>query len=531
MLTRTPPNLRPSSLRKAWPPTGPETPYEQSPECYTSKSPTLPRIPVMSPAPWKIYAEQLAHVGFGYPLWVPDPSPGSSPIEIGDVGWVRRGEFIPLFNAFRAASDRQPFKAVPAGYEQLDRSQLVIRGPRETIRQEILHSRNIQQLDVSGGVAAGGPLSLQASAGLDFRFQCRDDVGALLKLNPPSAKSCEILSEAHIAQYVHRNLDSWLDFANGKLGIGLKERDIRFVCGTTMAVRWTVAAFHGSYRNKKGMLSGALGVIPGSAHVAVAISDRCLPPKFYRVGPPERLGLTVGDATVLADSAKAAFPRKKKGKAKETSQIATEVHDQCIFIYSFKRKTLLDKLRPLRLRGSGRNNKPFVGLKLPKDIPKHKVEGGGTGSLTGFFRKVRQQPLQGSEQPVPRSSVLVSEEPPTFDDDNDSDTSESDDSETADVLDDLLDYILERSDATTAVASDVELYRLLGDMPEWPGKLDEALLQRIADIRVDDKGVGTLYFHDERRGFSRIQHSGQDEPHSTQSSPKDTITGDASIIP
>ncbi|OSC98124.1 hypothetical protein PYCCODRAFT_1471329 [Trametes coccinea BRFM310] len=402
----------------------------------------------MGNPPWKIYAEQLAPVGFGYPLWAPDPPPGTNPVELGDVGWVRRGEFVALFNACRAADDRQPLNAVPSGYEPLDPSTLVTRGPRESIRQEVLHSRSIKQLDVSSGAGAGSPL--QASVGVDFQFQCRDDSGALLKLDPPSAMSHDILSEAHVEEYVHKNLDSWLAFANSR-GLGLKEKDIRFVCGTIKAVRWTVAAFHGSYRNKTGKLSSALGAIPVSAHLAVKISDESLPAKFYRAGPPERLR-----AAVPSGETKPAISAGTSD-AEQTSQVSNlslEVHDQCIFFNSVKRKTLRDKFRVLRLRGGGPTNIPtqqpigvaFKFASRAKNIVNKTFKHGGVGSGD----REGTPPVHGAES--------------TNTCDHDGDPDDRGNAETVDVLDYLLDYILDNSKATSAIASDVEVYKLLADM-------------------------------------------------------------------
>jgi hypothetical protein len=49
--------------------------------------------------PFNIYREQLAYLGLGIALW--DPAPDSTindHVSIGDVGFVREGAFIRMFN-------------------------------------------------------------------------------------------------------------------------------------------------------------------------------------------------------------------------------------------------------------------------------------------------------------------------------------------------------------------------------------------------------------------------------------------------
>jgi len=48
--------------------------------------------------PWDIYAEQLSTLGYGYPLWDPEPCDREE-VLLGDVGFIDKGHFIRLFNA------------------------------------------------------------------------------------------------------------------------------------------------------------------------------------------------------------------------------------------------------------------------------------------------------------------------------------------------------------------------------------------------------------------------------------------------
>lgn len=64
----------------------------------------------------KTYAKALCRKGHGYALWEPDP--GTDPaVELADVGYVRDGGFIKLFNASLDAEDPRNRLGLPDGYE------------------------------------------------------------------------------------------------------------------------------------------------------------------------------------------------------------------------------------------------------------------------------------------------------------------------------------------------------------------------------------------------------------------------------
>ena len=114
----------------------------------------------MNNAPWDIYAAQMFHHGFGYPLWVPDPAPGAQEVDIGDVGWLRNGAFHPLFNAMKGSGDAQPRGDVPCDYVPFAKEKAIIDGPRETITQPVLCGRSIRGIEATAsvGISAGSPM-------------------------------------------------------------------------------------------------------------------------------------------------------------------------------------------------------------------------------------------------------------------------------------------------------------------------------------------------------------------------------------
>lgn len=72
-------------------------------------------------AHYNIFREQLAirYPEFGHALWEPSPRRPDRPVEVGDVGFIRRGKFHRLFNALLPADDPSQELGVPEYHEQL----------------------------------------------------------------------------------------------------------------------------------------------------------------------------------------------------------------------------------------------------------------------------------------------------------------------------------------------------------------------------------------------------------------------------
>ena len=70
---------------------------------------------------YDIFRDQLAirHPAYGHALWDPPPSSPDRPVEVGDVGFIRRGKFHRLFNALLPEDDGSQDLGVPEDYELL----------------------------------------------------------------------------------------------------------------------------------------------------------------------------------------------------------------------------------------------------------------------------------------------------------------------------------------------------------------------------------------------------------------------------
>jgi hypothetical protein len=77
-------------------------------------------------ADYDIFREKLGmkYPSYGTALWEPSPSIPYRPVQVGDVGFIRRGKFHRLFNALLSADDPSHELGVPEYYEPLIPSRL-----------------------------------------------------------------------------------------------------------------------------------------------------------------------------------------------------------------------------------------------------------------------------------------------------------------------------------------------------------------------------------------------------------------------
>lgn len=117
------------------------------------------------------------------------------------------------------------------------------------------------------------------------------------------------------------NFDRWLEFANNRYGLELKDQDLIFVCGTTKTSRWAVAAFQGpTYRKKEGHIHGDFGPL-ATAGLSISISNQQLPAQHWAHGPTQTLTM---------------------------SPPAIDAQDQCLFLHYYKMKRRLWWKEPIK---------------------------------------------------------------------------------------------------------------------------------------------------------------------------------------
>lgn len=105
--------------------------------------------------PWDIYAEKLSPLGYGHPLWIPEPSREYGEVRIGDVGFFLDGRFRFLFNCTRESNDPLNLRGTPTPFRPFAiPSGSVVENPSE-ITQPLLQSHGMHSISAQGQGTVG----------------------------------------------------------------------------------------------------------------------------------------------------------------------------------------------------------------------------------------------------------------------------------------------------------------------------------------------------------------------------------------
>ena len=202
------------------------------------------------------YRDQLASLYHGHALWVPDPAGLYDQVRVGDVGYVKQGHFLRMFNALLPADDPTQVYGVPDGFVKLNM------GPFHNVRTLNLpegeycsntvtvdHRDERQAGYVTGYYPAqpcsytmydfSGPEEEVTSA--SFRCRRNNKGGAFLTL-PFSAVSEDAIRTKAFETYIRKHCDSWLDFAIVN-NLDARLEDIILVTGCDLTSSWAMAAY------------------------------------------------------------------------------------------------------------------------------------------------------------------------------------------------------------------------------------------------------------------------------------------------
>ncbi|KAH9915957.1 uncharacterized protein BXZ73DRAFT_54081 [Epithele typhae] len=291
-----------------------------------------------SPHPWDVYAQQMFSHGYGYPLWLPEPSPSALPVQICDVAWMDGGGLRQLFNARCTELTRQVLEAVPDHFIPFNPPNLFESGPEQRLRQRVLCSRTLYNTRISGAVSAD-------LGGLSVDFQCVSNAGAVL-ISGPLAHSREIQSHNHFREYMRENFDSWMAFAR-QWGLDLRDEDLCFVYGTTKTAEWSVSAFHGQYKTRSGSIQANFASV-GSVGLSVDVANSTAPNCWHGVGPVNQERNSAGARFAFLSGADSPdSPESPPSLASNSREIEG---DQCIFFryYKMKRRVTVFPPRPMK---------------------------------------------------------------------------------------------------------------------------------------------------------------------------------------
>ncbi|KAF8575467.1 hypothetical protein K439DRAFT_1369932, partial [Ramaria rubella] len=184
-----------------------------------------------------IYVNQLILQKEGYPLWDPDPQ-NEPAVEIADVGYIKNGAFVRLFNASRPYGDKSNKYGVPEFYVPLEIGEIQ---ERATIPAKVpIKSESVVQIDIEASFSGGYVATTQIGGSVSF--QCSRQSGAVL-IPGDDADRQDALRKLSFFNYIRQYHGSWLVFANESRERGIDLNDLVLVTGCDRTSAWAVAAF------------------------------------------------------------------------------------------------------------------------------------------------------------------------------------------------------------------------------------------------------------------------------------------------
>jgi hypothetical protein len=106
----------------------------------------------MPSSTYNVYREQLTSLFQGHALWEPEPTSLCTQVSIGDVGYIREGHFIRMFNVLLEWNDLSNYTLCePEPYTSLDL------GPFVNIRESKFSKGDYCSRHVTPNNMAAGP--------------------------------------------------------------------------------------------------------------------------------------------------------------------------------------------------------------------------------------------------------------------------------------------------------------------------------------------------------------------------------------
>ncbi|VDC01180.1 unnamed protein product [Peniophora sp. CBMAI 1063] len=372
----------------------------------------------MAPAPHVIYSEELSGAfQRGHPMANPQPvvyetigsngeviRSGPRPIEIGDVGYIQpaHGFFIRLFNVHL-----EPGVGGQPAIDDLPYNFTVLRKNTVTKTQDktpVFVSHNVKTKNISA--SANGPF-FGGFAG----FSATSKRGAILATPDP----IESHNAIHIGSYkkhAMENMESWHEFAvRREHDIALE--DLILVTGVDLTTSWATAIFSDTE------LEAGFGLKVQFADVGAGIQLAC------QFSWQSTFGALVNSGPV---------PALAQLRSRENAAMTDVDSPAARPINSLNNQTLF--IRHIRAKP----RRPWRGLKL-------RAAGEKEGSDFNSDARESSDGQAGVEQTTSSTNIAVNRHPkrPEF----------------RDCLEPVLDYILEHSDSTIAIAHDEDLVLLL----------------------------------------------------------------------
>ncbi|KAF9780741.1 hypothetical protein BJ322DRAFT_1163397 [Thelephora terrestris] len=176
------------------------------------------------------FPRQMDFLCFGDALWEPSPTSGYTRIKIGDVGFIRSGQFHLLFSASSPSEGQD----VPTTFEQLD---IGTPEPKQPRQPGCRGTHSVRQVTANAGISVSGNLPLEA--GVNFSYELTEDHGAALVTRHLTYRMDALVE---FESYTKRHYESWVAFARDRRRYG---RDVQpvLVSGFDMTKDFAMVAY------------------------------------------------------------------------------------------------------------------------------------------------------------------------------------------------------------------------------------------------------------------------------------------------
>ncbi|KAF7796003.1 hypothetical protein EIP86_007172 [Pleurotus ostreatoroseus] len=389
-----------------------------------------------------VYAQELGIKNYGRPLWCPEPADGYE-VRIGDVGFVDEdGQFHRLFNATVGPDHPYNQHGVPNDFFPLSFLPQLLNIRRDHLQPGPISSNSVNSYHIGGSVSA------VASSQLAYKFDCSTSQGAVLVLTD-SAKKTYVLPSKSFTTYMGRYHASWYEFATNPdtYGLMLRPEDIVLVRGTIKTSAWALGAYVDNGNNVRGVsFTAQAGQVAGAAF-EWSFSNQISSQFEHRIGGYLKTRAVLSPRPTLEEG-RAHEPELPEILAERQQGIITDPEspaDQCVFLSYYKVKYRLGFLKKIAANAG------------PADLPDDREQSPGVwvDSESGSISSEIPEPLKYRT-----------------------------------LVDDILDYILDATDANVAIASDDDVAKILQeiDMPaDFPGYLRGNNI----GIKIDEHGMDT----------------------------------------
>ncbi|KAF7789119.1 hypothetical protein EIP86_000054 [Pleurotus ostreatoroseus] len=409
----------------------------------------------------QLYAQELGVLAHGHPMWCPEPM-GPYEVRVGDVGFIDEdGQFHRLFNATVGGEHPYNQHGVPEGFQPLGIQPHLINIRPNHLPQGPISSSSVKsyKVDASGSTGISGV----ASGQLSYSFDCSTTRGAILVL-VAAAKKTYVPHSNSMTSYMGKNHASWYRFATNpnQLGLELSPEDIVMVRGTIKTASWGVGAYINNGDTSHGVsFTAQMGQL-AEASFEWSFTNQISAQFYHREGGLPRHPLTPPLCSNQEGSQRpdelelpeVLAERNLSQTAGDHSSTSIENKDnQCVFLNYYKIKHRLTLWQKIAVAVGSSN---FLSLGRRQSSPRACVN-----SETGSVFE------------LPATSKSSQDQTP---------------------VDDLLDYILEASDAILAVGSDYEVVELL-QRKYMPEDFRSFLRRTKPRISVDDHGSTFLARH------------------------------------